>query len=189
MNYDKDLNFFLKGARMKLLLALIISVFSVSVFAQPDFDLSGAKVNAKICKSIASEIESLSKQIVVAQLELRKLQGSPKPDFKAIKKLELRIEALKKRLAALSAFYEKHCKKDVVDCDQLKLKLGSLEKELIAKKDQLTKLSQELRDAEKAGNKIKIAILKKRIAQLESELTELSKALNKLREIYNKNCQ
>ena len=173
---------------MKLLLALIISVFSVSVFAQPDFDLSGSKVNAKICKSIESEIQSLSKQILVAQLELRKLQGSPKPDFKAIRKLELRIEELKKRLNALSAFYEKHCKKEVVDCDQLKLKLGSLEKEIIAKKDQLTRLLKELREAEKAGNKVKIAILKKRIAQLESELGSLSEALSKLREIYKKNC-
>jgi chromosome segregation ATPase len=188
LNYDEDLNLFLKGARMKLLLALIISVFSLSVFAQPDFDLSGSKVNAKICKSIESEIQSLSKQIVVAQSELRKLQGSPKPDFKAIKKLELRIEELKKRLAALSAFYEKHCKKDVVDCDQLKLKIASLEKELIAKKDQLTRLHQELRDAEKAGNKIKIAILKKRIAQIEKELSQLSDALNKLRDLYKKNC-
>lgn len=156
--------------------------------AQPNFDLSGSKVNAKLCKSIESEIQSLSKQIVVAQSELRKLQGSPKPDIKAIKKLELRIAELKKRLAALSAFYEKHCKKDVVDCDQLKLKIASLEKEIIGKKDLLTKLLQELRVAEKAGDKIKIAIIKKRIAQVESQLTELTKTLNKLRDIYKKNC-
>jgi hypothetical protein len=173
---------------MKLLFALIISVFSVSVFAQPDIDLSGSKVNAKICKSIESEIQSLSKQIVIAQIDLRKLQSSPKPDFKAIKKLELRIADLKKRLAGLSAFYEKHCKKDVVDCDQLKLKIASLEKEIIAKKDLLTKLLQELKVAQKLGDKIKILALKKRISQIEVELSKLSGVLSKLREMYKKNC-
>ena len=76
----------------------------------------------------------------------------------------------------------------MVDCDQLKLKLASLEKEIIAKKDQLTRLLQELKAAEKAGDKIKVAAIKKRMALLEAELTKLSEALNKLREIYKKNC-
>jgi chromosome segregation ATPase len=173
---------------MKLLLALIISVFSVSVFAQPDIDLSGSKVNAKLCKSVELEISSLSKKILSLKHELKGLQSSPKPDKKRIKLLQEQLEALSKRIKSLSAFYEKYCKKDVVDCDQLKLKIAFLEKQLIGKKDLLTKLLQELKDAEKAGNKIKIAILKKRIAQVEAELTELSKALNKLRDIYKKNC-
>ena len=39
-----------------------------------------------------------------------------------------------------------------------------------------------------AGDKIKVAAIKKRMALLEAELTKLSEALNKLREIYKKNC-
>ena len=176
---------------MKLLLALLISVFSMSSFAQPDFDLSKSKVNAKICKSIESEIKSLSKDIIVLSRELEKLRSIKNPSreiIAQIKKLIEKIEGLKKRLAALSAFYEKNCKKDVVDCDQLKLKLASLEKEIIAKKDNLTRLLNELKAAEKAGDKIKVAAIKKRMAQVEADLTKLSEALGKLREIYKKNC-
>jgi chromosome segregation ATPase len=173
---------------MKLLLALIISVFSVSVLAQPAIDLSGSKVNTKICKSVELEISSLSKKILSLKHELKGLQSSPKPDKKRIKLLQEQLEALGSRIKSLSAFYEKYCKKDVVDCDQLKLKLASLEKEIIAKKDQLTRLLQELKAAEKAGDKIKVAAIKKRMALLEAELTKLSEALNKLREIYKKNC-
>ena len=173
---------------MKLLLAILISVFSMSSFSQSGIDLSGSKVNLKICKSVELEIASLSKKIASLKHELKELQSAPKPDKKRIKQVQDQIESSQKRLAALSAFFEKFCKKDVVDCDQLKLKLASLEKEIIAKKDQLTRLLQELRAAEKAGDKARIIAIKKRIALLEAELTKLSEALGKLREIYKKNC-
>jgi chromosome segregation ATPase len=177
---------------MKLLLALLISVFSMSAFAQLDIDLSKARVNAKICKSIESEIQSLTKEIIVLSRELEKLRSIKNPSreiIAQIKKLSEKIEGLKKRLAALSAFYEKHCKKDVVDCDQLKLKIASLQKELIAQKDQLSSLYQELKAAEKAEDKRRALLLKAKIASLESDLGKLSKALNVLKQLYKKHCE
>jgi hypothetical protein len=176
---------------MKLLLALLISVFSLSSFAQPDFDLSGRKINAKICKSVEAEIGSLSKQIESIRREIKKLSSVPKPNkliLLQIKQLQEKLEALEKRRAALSAFYEKHCKKDVVDCDQLKLKIGSLEKQLIGIREQIVSLEKELQIAIDKGNKIKAEAIKSRLSSLNAEAAKIIETLNKLKELYKKNC-
>jgi hypothetical protein len=173
---------------MKVLVLLMVAFFSTASFAQKNIDLSG-KVNLKICKEVESEISALSRQILALESKLKAILSGPRVHKEIVIKLKKEIADLKERQAKLVAFYEKHCKKDVVDCDELKAQIAKLESIIIFKKDELTKLTNELAVAVKKGDKVRIITLKQKIEVLSAELTVLSKKRASLLEIFKKQCE
>ena len=178
----------IKGERMKFLVVLLLAFFSTASFAQKNIDLTG-KANLKICKAVESELASLSKHIHSLEERLKAILAGPRVHKNIVLKLQNEIAELKQRQAKLQAFYDKNCKKDVVDCDELKAQIAKLESIIIFKKDELTKLNSVLAVAVKKGDKVRINILKQKIEALSAELTVLSKKRASLLEIFKKQCE